>query len=288
MKESHKNLMAQFSDMAEQGSFGDAVKQSKAEYAELPDGMATSVKTFLDFYGGLSTGDLETAQMRDTICKSIISTFRDANRKDPDIAAHFVNGFIQDYPGVSESCMTPRWASLASACLAFREICQTTNKILIWQQAIKLFQSYNEFLNGLFGYLIILCRVSQGKTVNSNVLNTAYGNKIHQLEEVSDGENGPLYLLLRIAKPDIRNACAHETIWLDSEQNMVRYTYGNQNKVEAEIDLAEFMVLTSAGTHLAQPYLAAIAFLVVMDAGTPLAQSFMPKDYVELYRQTGE
>tara|TARA_R110002072_G_C7832112_1_gene524261 strand:- start:125 stop:991 length:867 start_codon:yes stop_codon:yes gene_type:complete len=288
MKESHKNLMAQFSDMAEQGSFGDAVKQSKAEYAELPDGMATSIKTFLDFYGGLSTGDLETAQMRDTICKSIISTFRDANRKDPDIAAHFVNGFIQDYPGVSESCMTPRWASLASACLAFREICQTTNKILIWQQAIKLFQSYNEFLNGLFGYLIILCRVSLDKTVNPNVLNTAYGNKIHQLEELSGAETGPLYLLLRIAKPDIRNACAHETIWLDSEQNMVRYTYGNQNKVEAEIDLAEFMVLTSTGTHLAQPYLAAIAFLVVMDAGTTLAHSFMPKDYVQLYRQTGE
>lgn len=287
MKQSHKNLMAQFSDMAEQGSFGDSVTQRKAEYDDLPDGMAISIKTFLDFYDGLKTGDAETAQMRNTACKSIVSTFRDANRKDPETAAHFVNGFIEDYPGVSESCLTPRWTSLATACLAFREVCQTTNKILIWQQALKLFQSYNEFLNGLFGYLLILCRVSQDKTVNPNVLNTTYGNKVQQLAAISGGDDGPLYLLLRLAKPNIRNACAHETIWLDSEQNMVRYSYGNQNKVEAEIDLTEFMLLNNAGTHLAQPYLAAIAFLVVMDAGTSLAHSFMPKDYVELYAQTG-
>ena len=279
--------MSQFSDMAEQGAFGDSVRKLKAEYDELPDGIAIAIKTFLDFYDGLSKGDAETAKMRHLTCKSLITVFRDANKQDSEIAAHFVNGFIQDYPGVAESCLTPRWVSLGSACLAFHEVSKTTNKLLIWQQSIKMFQAYNEFLNGLFGYLIVLCRLAQDKDVNPNVLNTTYGNKIQQLSEISGGETGALFFLLRLARPNIRNACAHESIWLDSENNLVRYSYGNQNKVEADIGLMEFMALNSAGTHLAQPYLAAISFLVVMDAGSELAHSFIPDEYVALYRNDG-
>ena len=207
MKESHKKLLQQFSQMAEEGLFGDdKIAKSRLEFEKLPTGISPMLKPFPDFIESLSAHEPEITQMRQLTCQTLIVAYREAKRKNPEIAESFITSFIQDYPGVAESCLLPRWTSLAKACLAFRELNQSKNRLLIWQQALKLFLAYNEYLNGLFGYLIILWRTHLGKTVNPNVLNTTYGNKINQLKELTGGDDGIFYFYTRMAQPDIRNA----------------------------------------------------------------------------------
>lgn len=283
MKESHKKLLEQFKSMAEEGIFGDEIAKSRLEYEKLPKGIPIMLKVVSDFLGNLSSHEPEIAQMQQLVCQSLVVAYREASRKDPDIAAHFLNSFIMDYPGVSESCLLPRWSSLANASLAFRELSQTNNRLLIWQQSLKLFQAYNEYLNGLFGYLIILWRTNLGKPVNPNVLNTSYGNKINQLSELTGGDDGIFYFFLRIAQPNIRNAIAHESIWLDADAAIVRYNCGNQNKMESQIDLVEFMAYATSGSHITQPYLAAISVIVIMECGSEFAKSLLPESYRKVF-----
>ena len=283
MKESHKKLLQQFSQMAEEGLFGDEITKSRIEYDRLQGGISTMLKTVSDFIESLSTYEPEITKMQQLTCQTLIVAYREAKQKNSEIAENFITSFIQDYPGVAESCLLPRWTSLAKACLAFRELSQSNNRLLIWQQALKLFQAYNEYLNGLFGYLIILWRTHLGKTVNPNVLNTTYGNKINQLKELTGGDDGIFYLYIRIAQPDIRNAIAHESIWLDSEDEIVRYNHGNQFKIESQISLTEFMAFITYGSHLAQPYLAAISVIVIMEYGSELAKSLLPELYKKVF-----
>ena len=269
--------------MADDCSFADQVAESRTEYKQLPNGIPVMLKTVSDFCTGLSSDSPEIAQMRQLACQVLIVAYREANRKDPDIAMHFVNSFIQDYPGVQESSLLPRWTSLVNASLATRELAHSQNRLLIWQQSLKLVQAYNEYLSGLFGYLIILWRTHLKKSVNPNVLNTTYGNKINQLSKLSGGDDGIFYFYLRLAHPDIRNAIAHESIWLDSEANIVRYSHGNQNKQESQIGLVEFMAIAASGSHIAQPYLVAISVIVIMESESELAKSLLPESYRKVF-----
>lgn len=285
MKESHHKLLKQFSKMAEDGTLGDQIANSRSEYEKLPEDNSILLKVFSDFQESLSSYNPEISQMRQLSCQSLIVAYREAKLKDPSIAAHFLNSFIEDYPGVTESSLLPRWTSLANASLAFRELSQSQNRLLIWQQSLKLSQSYNEYLNGLFGYLIILWRTHLGKNVNPNVLNTSYGNKVNQLRELTGGDDGIFYFYLRIAQPDIRNAIAHESIWFDSDTAVVYYNHGNQNKIESQIDLVEFMAYATYGAHLTQPYLAAISVIVIMECASKEQKSLLPKSYRKVFLQ---
>ena len=269
--------------MAEGGRFGNLISKCRSEYQQLPNGIPVMLKSVSDFYESLSSDPPELAKMRQLASKSLIIAYREANWKNHDIATHFLNSFVQDYPGVPESCLLPRWTSLTKASLAIRELAQSQDRLLIWQQSIKLFQAYNEYLNGLFGYLIILWRTHLGKPINPNVLNTTYGNKVNQLGELSDGDDGIFYLYLRLAQPDIRNAIAHESIWLDSASSVVTYVYGSHDKVESQIDLDEFIGYAVCGSHIAQPYLAAISTIAIMECGSELAKSLLPKSYQEIF-----
>jgi len=130
MKESHKKLLEQFSRMADSGAFGDQIAESRSEYEQLPKGIPVMLKTVSDFCTGSPSDSSEIAQMRQLACQSLIVAYREANRNNSNIAVHFVNSFIQDYPGVAESCLLPRWTSLGNACLAFRELANSQNRLL--------------------------------------------------------------------------------------------------------------------------------------------------------------
>lgn len=285
MKASRKKLLEQFSTMGESGAFGDEIKISRDEYNSLPTDIAIFLKVIIDYrqetlkHSEFIEG---TEEIRETFLKYIIVAYREAKRVDSDIALSIINSFIGDYPGVEESCLLSKWCSLGNASLAFREVAKSESKLLVWQQACKQCQAYNEFLNGLLAYLIILWRTAKSKTVNTAVFSAAYSNKINQFKDLTGGENGAFYLIFRLAKPKLRNAIAHETIWLDSDANKVRYIDGRP-PIEHEIGLIDFMSFCSFGSHLAQPYLAAIALIVVMENGTEQEKSLLPNDLVDLF-----
>lgn len=272
--------------MAEDGLLSKQIANSRAEYEQLPKGIPIMLKTVFDFLENVSSKEPELSKMFHLMCQTLIVAYREANQKDQDISAHFLNSFIEDYPGISESCLLPRLTSLMNACLAFRESGQSRNRLLVWQQSLKLVQAYNEFLNGLFGYLIILLRTKLGKTVNPNVLNTNYGNKINQLSELTGGDEGMFSFFFRIAKPDMRNAIAHESIWLDPDTATVRYNHGNQNKIESHIGFVEFMSYVTYGSNIVQPYLTAISVIVIMECGNELAKSLLPESYRNVFMHT--
>ncbi len=283
MKESHRNLLKQFSRIADDGLLGKEIAASRSEYEGLPAGIPVMLKVASDFFKESSTLDPELSQMRHLMCQLLIVAYREARRKNPEIAEYFSSSFIQDYPEIPESCLLPRWIGLANACMAFRELAGSKNRLLLWQQSIKQFQAYNEFLNGLFGYLIILWRIYLDKPINPNVLNTSYGNKKKQLSELTGGDDGAFYFFLRIAQPDIRNAIAHESIWFDKDTALVHYSHGNQNKIESTIPLVDFMGYVTSGSHIPHSYLAALSVVAVMEFGSDSAKSLLPETYRNVF-----
>jgi hypothetical protein len=283
MQENHKKLLNQFSQMVSEGMLGDQIKANQAEFDQMPNSTAVSLKIVTDFYSSDSPDNEEMMRLRDLVCQTLVVAYREARRKNLQVAEAFLYSFVQDFPGVPHSLLLPKWCSLAQASLAFKEVAHSKSRLLIWQLSRMLFQSYSEFLNGLLPYLIILWKTSQKKTFELSVFSSSYTNKINQFEAITGGDDGAFYTLCRIAKPKIRNAIAHETIWLDSDAGKVRYIDGSSKKTEYEVDLIEFMGYAAVGSHLAHTYLAAIGAIVVMESGSDSEKSLLPPHLVKLF-----
>ncbi|MCK4394688.1 hypothetical protein KAX17_17440 [Candidatus Bipolaricaulota bacterium] len=282
MKDMHKQLLEQVVEMAEEGKFGESIKAVRKEYEQLPVGIATLLKCVTDAYADKHGINKEILQLRDLFCQLLVATYRDAARREPDVALALVHSLIRDYPGVPESCLAPQFCALMQAALSFRELAYSKNRLLVWQQMSRLVLAYNEFLNALLGYLIPCIRCSRGKEPNAKIFSMPYSARVKELNALTGGENGPFYLITRLARPKIRNAIAHGTIWLDSKAAMVRYPDGPRKR-KSEIDLLKFGALALSGSHLAEPYLAAAGTIAVMEDGSELARQFLPAHLVRVF-----
>lgn len=283
MKESHKQLLQQIADMAEEGKLGESIKAARKEYDRLPIGIATLLKCVVDAYQSNPSIDGEILQLRDLFCQLIIVIYRDGSLRDTEVAHALVHSLIKDFPGVQESCLTPQLCSLMEAALGFREVGDLKNRLMIWQQISRVVLAYNEFLNALLGFLIPCLKCSQGKQPDPGVFSVAYATKLEQFNVLTGGGNGPFYLITRLARPKLRNAIAHGTIWLDSKTAKVRYSVGSKKKEEHEIELIEFSSLALSGSHLPTSYLAAIGAIAVLEDGSDLAKTFLPHHLVHLF-----
>ena len=110
-----------------------------------------------------------------------------------------------------------------------------------------------------------------------------FAARLQQVASLTGGEDGAFDLIARLGKPRIRNAIAHGTIWLDSDMAKVHYTVGNRDKREYQMDLVEFACLAFSGSHLAEPYLAAISTIAVMEDGSELAKSLLPEHLARVF-----
>jgi len=286
MKNTHQRLIQQFSQLASEGMFSQSIKASQQQYDQLKPlgGVNVLVQVAREFQEVTEHHVQEIGEIRSLICKLLIVIYREAKRQDPSIALTFVHSFIQDYPSIPKSSLLPRWVSLTQSSLATREISHSQNQLLTWQIYKQQFQSYNEFLNGLLSYLIILWRTSLSKRVNLNVFDSNYANKVDDFNALTGGENGAFYIFSRLARPRIRNAIAHESIWLDSEAGKVCFIEGRgNNKVESEIDFTEFVALAGIGSHFSHAYIAAISVIAVMEDGSDSAKSLLPLQLIQVF-----
>jgi hypothetical protein len=284
VKNTHQRLIQHLSQVASESMFGQSIKESQQQYDQIPSGIAVLIQVAREFQEETESNAQEISEIRSIVCQLLIVAYREAKRKDPAIALAFVHSFIEDYPGLPESSLLPRWCSLTQASLAAREISHSQNRLLAWQIYKQQFQAYNEFLNGLFSYLIILWRTSLGKKVNVQIFDANYANKVNEFNSLTGGEDGAFYIFGRIARPRIRNAIAHESIWLDSEAMKVRFTEGRGNsKVESEMDLTEFVALAGIGSHFAHAYIAAISVIAVMEDGADFAKSLLPSQLAKVF-----
>jgi len=283
MKKIHGRLLQQIAKLASEGKFGEAAHSASQEYSQIPIGIPTMLKYISDFYEKNNSTNQEIARTKDYFCQMLIMLYRETKKLNPSLSTAFISSFIEDFPNVDGSLLLPRWSSLAQASLAFKKVATSEDSLLIWQQASRLFQAYNEFLNGLLGFLIVAWRCVKDKEINPNVFNSSYAVKARQFSELTDGENGVFYLFHRIIKPKMRNAIAHETAWLDMDAGKVRYTEGSQQRIEYEMDLIEFLSLTTLGSQVGSAYIAAIAAVIVLEEGNEKEKPFLPHHLIKLF-----
>lgn len=283
MDASRKRLLEHIADLAAAGELGESFRKNRTKYEALPPGIAVFLTCVADYSVQNRSQDEETRSFRDLVCKLLIVAYREGRRINPGGAEPFLSSLISDYPGAPESALLTRWSSLAQACLASKELSGSSNRTLVWQQMDKVFLSYNEFLDGLLGYLIVLQRLAAGRPVNPRVFDCAYGDKVNQFNSLTGGENGAFYVLTRIARPAMRNASAHGRLWLDPKCSDVRYVDGRDNKAEKSISLDEFAALVHLGSHLLMPYLAAIGTLVALEFGVDEVRALLPTTLVDLW-----
>lgn len=269
--------------MSESGVFGAAVEAATAEYEQISSPMPRLTKFVSDLYQEKPTEvDHEMAKIGDLFCQLIIVLYREANKEDTEVAQAIANSFIEDFPNTENTCVCPQWESLAEASLAFKAA-KNAEPLVVWQQSTKLFQAYNEFLGVLLGYFIIGWRCALGKRFSTNVLHNPYASKLNEFDQLTGGEDGPFYLIMRLAKPNLRNAIAHENVWLDRDSNVVRFTYGRRREITEEMPLVEFTGLAALGSLIAQYYLTAIAAIVILEDGTKSDIERLPVHFTTVF-----
>lgn len=278
---SRERLLTQFTRLAEAGHFGADAKSSTDTYAGIPDDLDRAVKFLCDFEA--QEVDASLREGRELMTTLILAIYQGAREKDADVADAFANAFITDYPGTRGTSLLDRWTSLAEASYGFKTMAaESKNPSLVWQQTARLILMTNEFLNGLFGLLILAARAALGKRANPNVLNNAFASKKHELAMLTGGEDGLLYPFFRLADPPLRNGIAHGTAWLDVDEGRVVFTDGRREKKEMERDLMLVMAMAQLGTHLAQSYVAAISVILIDASANMLACSRVPSRLLNL------
>ncbi len=267
MKENDKRLIEQIAKSTEEGIFGEAALLSAKDYEGLPLDITRLIKFIHELSVEISSNNSEINFAVHYFWQLLVAVYKDCKKIDVEIANAFVNSFIEDYPNMPNTALALRWNSLAQSAFAFKSVAFSGDPLLVWQQTSRLFLDYNEFMDGLLGYLIISLRCALEKKINPNILRSPYAVKAKQFEELTNGENGVFYLFHRIIRPKLRNGIAHGNAWLDRENKKVRYTDG-RTESEHEIDLSEFGVLALLGSHIAKSYMAALATIVIWEDGT--------------------
>jgi len=280
MDESLRRRLTELGRLSVEGRFGEEIRKAAEEYKDLPSDMRLFVRVVRDFYKPRSTEeDAQIAWAADLFCKLIIVVYRDAKKRDVDVANALAFSFLKDYPGVPNTSLFSKWDDLSKASLGLKAAAHT-ELVLVWEQAKNLVRAYNEFLGGLLGFLIIGWRCALGKTFSPNFLGNAYGAKVNEFAQLTSGDDGAFYLIFRLARPDLRNAIAHGTIWLDTESNKAKFTDRGQ---EHEIDLVDFLGLAAVGSHLGHAYLTAIAAIRVLEDGGATNVTQLPPELPQLF-----
>jgi hypothetical protein len=125
-----------------------------------------------------------------------------------------------------------------------------------------------------------------GYDFSHKVFSQTYGNKIDQFSKLTGGNDGAFYLFLRLAQKELRNAVAHETIWLDLETGKFRYLDGREQKEWYEMEFKEAIVLGTIASHLPHTYITALASIAILEYGDKTDKAKLPRHLVKLFSHT--
>lgn len=255
-----KDILKQINEFTEQGIFGEKAKEKAEKYKNIPMGVPTCLEFVKGFYNSIQNE--ESHVIIDKICQYIVIIHRDTKYKSPDIAKSLAESLIKDYPNTKGTNLINKLNALMNASMSYKRIINSKDYIIIWENSKNLILAYNEFLNGLIGWLCICIRALLGKKVKQNILNNSYGNKVREFKE---NTMGLFFEINNIAKVNLRNAIGHGTIWNEKEKNLVKY---RDKENEYEMSIFEFGALAYIGSWLAQAYLAALSIIIISEYGS--------------------
>ena len=281
MTNSYQKILNQIEKLSREGIFGKVALASAEEYEDMPYDISRLSKFIRELSLEIFSIDSDETQIVSIFWQMLLVVYRDSKKNDPNVSLAYLNSFVKDYPGTSQTAMTYRLNSLTHAIFAFNSVADSKEMLLMWQQSAKLFLEYSEFLNGLLGYLIIAWKCAQNKPINLNVFKSTYAQKAHQFEQLTNGDDGAFYLFHRIIIPSLRNAIAHGQYWLDYEERRVRYVDG-KDKMEKELPLDEFIVTCMIGSKLPKSYIAALSTIIIWEFGTEVQKMSLPQNLIKL------
>jgi hypothetical protein len=284
LKESHIRLINELPRLAPKDASKQALPDAEFYYGQTLDNNSIFVDFAQEFYDNIILEDQKAGSILISIYSFILNTYCAAKVVKPEEALTFYSSWLYDYPGVPESCLLRKWSSLGLANYNFQNSRYSGTEGQKWEDLRSLFKSYNEFLNALISYLIILLQISQGKQVNPGIFDSPYGSKLDQLRKLVSNDKGASYLVNNLARPHIRNAIAHEEIFPDSKNDRVIYIDGRGiNKRQYDLDYSEFGNLAIYGSYLFHIYFASICVISVMEHGTDKEKSLLPSDLAKAY-----
>jgi hypothetical protein len=274
IKEHYARLLKQLAQMAADGTLGPAIQATSVEYASYSDGIALALKYLYDYF---AASEEDSTFARNYFVQILIVVYREAKKRDPEIAMDFLTAFITDYPGTNGTALLPRWTALGEAVLENKKTGNLGDRLSTWQASSRTVLCLNEFLDCLLGLLLVTWRYGLGRPSSHRVLENAYGSKVHAVNDLTNGDDGVFCLFLRLANPDLRNSLAHSTAWPDFDAGVVRFTSGRQNEVQKELGMVEFMLQTKVAADLAQGYIAALNAILVFETGDDAAIALIPQ-----------
>ena len=281
MNDEIRSRLAELSRLALQGTFGTDAQSMTEAYQSLStiDVFLKVVHTFYRQRNSVEAAQI--AEFADMFCRLLIVVYRDAKKQDTQVSTAFLYSFLEDYPGVPGSCLFSKWEALGRSAYALKAVSHA-GPLATWEQSKNLFQAYNEFLNGLLGFLIVGWRCALGRRVNSNVITNAYGAKLNDFRDLTGGLDGAFEIIFKLAHPEIRNAIAHGDIWLDTASNGL-VKHGNRGHQTGEIPYIDFLGFAMIGSHLGEAYLTAIATILVIENGSDTNVAQLPQHLVRVF-----
>lgn len=258
------------------GVYGTNVQQAQLESSN-QETLPYLAQTIDSIVADATPGE-ELVRIRDLFWQLLLVIYRDAHRKSPDAADALLRSLVTDFPETKNTALWSRWYAVVEASFAIKAVAFSKDELAVWQATKTLFRSYNELLNGLFGFLLACIRASQGKSFSANTFKNAYGAKANEFNELTGGDDGAFYLFSRVAKSEIRNAIAHDTIALLDGTNRIQYP--DRDGDLQEIGIVEFSGLAAAGNQMAQAYFGAIATIIVHRSSARDLVSRLPERYL--------
>ena len=264
MEKRYKDLIKQISQISEDGIFGTNVKAELDKYSNIADEFSVLLFVLDDFHKQGNLVEKELSVFRDYFFQTFIVLYRETTKYNPEIAEAFAHSFIQDFGDVSQSTLFSRWYSLTKASIAYKEAIRSNDFLCIWEQALRTFLAYNEFLDGLIGYLTISWQCTIKTDYDDRIFQLTYKDKADKLFKLTNGETGAFYMFHRIIKPVIKEAIEKGNVRIEKGSGKIHY---NNEMPASSIDIQDFLTLNLIGTHLGSCYLAAISAITVWRSG---------------------
>ena len=283
MDDEMKKRLEEISRQTSRGDHGLKAMGVAEEYKILRgDDSGTFLKSITDYFKKREDVDKKLLPLLDDVFESLLRIYIKAHKKNPEIAEYFVSSYLTNIPGTENTALFHKSSGLVNASLAFSNVLDLKNPVVLGEVAIKLSLSYNEFLNGLLGILILLIKCDLGLNCNVSQLKATYGSKVHEFNRLLEVYKLPYQLFKQFANSNLRNAIAHEEIWIDSEKAEVHYS----NKDDAyTMDLTEFLTLNTYATYFAEIYFTTLTVIALFMSGTKEEKSKLPAKLIEMMKR---
>ena len=282
MKDDIKDKLLQVVFLTKEGIYGEKAKNELNKVQNIPSTISYLIDLINDLYISPEK-DKELYQIGKSINEYLLILYRDTKVKNKEFAKALFESLFSDFPNTNNTNLFDRYRTLIESSVAFKSSISIDDRLILWNVAIKLFEAYNEFLNGLLGYIII-CAVSVLENKCSiEFLNNSYQSKIDKFNSLKLNYLFPV--ISNIAKPEIRNAISHSRIQLIKDNGVIDYTIKKEKIfINKTIDLSEFIGMVSAGTYLPIGYITAISSIYVIEYGNITDICLLPEEIKSIFK----